>query len=99
LAAKKLQYKIRSGKKTGGQPGHGKHEQKVIPTEDVRQVVPERCEDCQALLSGIDPEPILHQHIEIPPISAGRHPFPFASIDLFGLWRSHQRSGPRREPK
>ncbi len=40
LAAKKLQDKIRSGKKTGGQPGHGKHEQKVIPTEYVRQVFP-----------------------------------------------------------
>jgi transposase len=68
LAAKRLQDKIRSGKKPGGQPGHGKHEQKVIPTEDVRQVFPERCKDCHAPLSGNDPEPRLHQHIEIPKI-------------------------------
>jgi hypothetical protein len=94
-----LEDKIRSGKKQGGQPGQGKHEQKVIPTEDVRQLVPEQCKDCQTPLSGIDPEPRLHQHLEIPPISDGRHPFPLASIDLLGLWRSYQKSGPGMEPK
>ena len=68
LAAKKLDDKIRSRKKPGGQPGHGKHKQKILPTKDIRQVIPDHCKECQAPLVGKDPEPSLHQNIEIPQI-------------------------------
>jgi len=60
--------KVRSRKKEGGQPGHEKHEQKVIPTDQVRQVIPKHCQDCQFPLGGKNSEPSFHQHIEIPVI-------------------------------
>ena len=58
--------RIRTKKKTGGQPGHER--QQILPTKDVRQVIPEQCSNCQAPLRGKDPKPSFHQQIEIPPV-------------------------------
>ena len=66
--AKRMLDMERSRKKAGGQPGHEKHEQKVIPTDQVRQVIPKHCQDCQFPLGGKNAEPSFHQHIEIPVI-------------------------------
>jgi transposase len=42
------------GRGPGGQPGHAKHEREWVPAEQVQQVVelvPERCKQCQRRLS------------------------------------------------
>lgn len=55
----------------GGQPGHGKHERTLIPTEQCQEVVPcvpTACRRCGKELTGADPEPIRHQVWELPEI-------------------------------
>ena len=66
---RRLAAPVGSKRKPGGQPGHEKHEQQILPTKDVREVIPKECEHCQASLEGTDPQPKLRQHIEIPPIN------------------------------
>ena len=63
---RKVLGRIRSKKKTGGQPGHEREQ--ILPTKDVRQVIPEQCSDCQSPLHGKDPKPSFHQQIEISPV-------------------------------
>jgi transposase len=61
-----------SKRRRGGQPGHPGHTRTLVPMEEVSEVVaikPERCDSCQASLSGDDPAPFRHQVIEIPPIA------------------------------
>ena len=61
----------RGKRRRGGQPGHPGQTRRLIPVEDVDEVVPlkpEQCQSCQAPLSGDDPAPFRHQVIEIPPI-------------------------------
>jgi len=63
--------KPRTGRKPGGQPGHPMSTRELMPIEQVDHVVeliPERCEGCQAPLSGADPTPERHQVTELPPI-------------------------------
>ena len=60
-----------TGRSPGGQPGHEGTTYKLVPVEDVDDVVPlkpERCEGCGHRLSGEDPSPLRHQVTEIPPI-------------------------------
>jgi transposase len=61
----------RSKRRRGGQPGHPGQTRRLIPVEEVHEVVPlkpDQCRSCQAPLSGDDPSPFRHQVIEIPPI-------------------------------
>jgi transposase len=61
-----------SGRKRGGQPGHPGSGPELLPIERVDEVVehhPEACRRCGQLLEGVDPEPLRHQVIEIPPIT------------------------------
>jgi transposase len=61
-----------SGRKRGGQPGHPGNGPELLPIEQVDEVVehrPDACRRCGTLLRGEDPEPLLHQVIEIPPIT------------------------------
>ena len=63
--------KQKSGKKRGGQPGHEKHERKLVPPDQVDEhhdCVPKECENCQEELLGRDPDPELHQVFEIPEV-------------------------------
>ena len=63
--------KKRTGKKRGGQPGHPKHERKLVPPEQVRNtqgVKPEYCRACSHDLEGDDPAPYRHQVFELPKI-------------------------------
>jgi transposase len=69
--------KKRSGRKTGGQPGHKGHQRLRLPPQRVQHtiaLVPTHCEDCHAPLpvqpSGGDPEPVWHQFAELPKVSA-----------------------------
>ena len=60
-----------TGRKPGGQPGHTMSKRELMPIEQVDHIVeliPERCEGCQAPLSGKDPTPERHQVTEVPPI-------------------------------
>jgi transposase len=63
---RKMLDRIQSKKKTGDQPGHER--QQILPTKDVRQVIPEQCSDCQGPLRGKDPKPSFHQQIELPTV-------------------------------
>ena len=68
---KRAPPKKKTGRKRGGQPGHPKHERKLVPPEQCKEVVPcipETCNDCGAHLSGTDPEPERHQVVDLPPI-------------------------------
>jgi len=63
--------KPRSKKKSGGQPGHPKHERALIPTEQCSEVVsrkPAACRRCGGQLMGNDPLPLRHQVWELPEI-------------------------------
>ncbi|MCP9841850.1 transposase, partial [Synechococcus sp. J7-Johnson] len=61
-----------SGRKRGGQPGHPGSGPELLPIERVDEVLehhPQACRRCGQLLAGVDPEPLRHQVIEIPPIT------------------------------
>ena len=58
-------------KKPGGQPGHQKHERKLVPVEECQAVVPLKpsaCRRCATKLAGADPQPLRHQVWELPEI-------------------------------
>lgn len=60
-----------SGRSPGGQPGHQGSTFKLVPVEEVDQVIPvkpQRCAGCGHRLSGVDPNPKRHQVTEIPPV-------------------------------
>jgi transposase len=57
-----------SGRKPGGQPGHPKHDRRLLPADREIPVRPERCERCGERLHGDDPNPERRQVVEIPPI-------------------------------
>src|SRR5690348_15720310 len=66
--AKPAPPKPPTGKPRGGQPGHPKRSRPDLPADAVVEVRPETCDRCRHPLAGIDPEPLRHQVIEIPPI-------------------------------
>jgi transposase len=71
--ARAKKKKKRRGRRPGGQPGHAKHERALVPLESVEQVVelvPEQCQQCQRKLRGKDPEPQRHQVVELEPVKA-----------------------------
>lgn len=60
-----------TGRSPGGQPGHDGSTYKLVPVEEVDQLVPlkpARCGNCGRRLSGNDASPLRHQVTEIPPI-------------------------------
>lgn len=67
--AKPVSTTTASQKKRGGQPGHPKHERKLIPVElchAVHPLKPSCCRGCGSELAGDDPQPLRHQVWEIP---------------------------------
>lgn len=69
--------KAKTGRKSGGQPGHPPHLKQMLPPERVTRVVPlvpKHCVRCQAPLpreAGVgDPEPTRHQVADLPPVRA-----------------------------
>jgi transposase len=76
-SAPKPVVKMRSGRQTGGQPGHPGHQRQRLPRERVDHLIPlipTRCECCSAPLpqqpSPGDPEPVWHQFAELPRVAA-----------------------------
>ncbi|MEO7329075.1 MAG: IS66 family transposase [Minicystis sp.] len=60
-----------SGRKRGAQPGHKKHERKLLPPEQVthlRNVKPSHCRACRKALEGEDPSPYRHQVVDVPKV-------------------------------
>jgi transposase len=58
-----------SGKRRGGQPGHGRHTRELVPPgqlTDVLECKPTACRGCGHDLHGADPEPIRRQVAELP---------------------------------
>ena len=55
-----------SGKRRGGQPGHPRYERKILTADEVIDHKPTRCCQCDAALTGDDPEPIVDQVIDLP---------------------------------
>ena len=71
--ARAKKKKKRRRRRPGGQPGHPKHERELVPLESVQQVVelvPERCQQCQHRLKGKDAKPQRHQVVELEPVKA-----------------------------
>ncbi len=61
----------KSSKKQGGQQGHQGHRRKLVPIEDVDDIVshkPEKCAGCGTKLEGEDSEPYRFQVTEVPPV-------------------------------
>ena len=62
-----------SGRKRGGQPGHGGHQRVLLPPEKVtrrRECFPRRCRSCDVRLPHLaDPEPLRHQVVELPEVA------------------------------
>jgi transposase len=76
-AAPPAVVKKRTGRKTGGQPGHKGHQRLRLPPERLQHtiaLVPTHCEGCHAPLpvrpSAADPEPVWHQFAELPKVQA-----------------------------
>jgi transposase len=69
--AKPLRPRPTSPRRSGGQPGHAKHQRPLLPTEQCQHVipwVPTTCRRCAAPLSGSDSQPLRHQVWELPEI-------------------------------
>jgi transposase len=69
--AKPVRHAPTSPRRSGGQPGHAKHQRPLLPTEQCQRVipcVPPTCRRCAASLSGTDPQPLRHQVWELPEI-------------------------------
>jgi transposase len=72
LWAPKLKPKKPTGNKPGGQVGHQGHHRKLLPLEQVDEVIkhlPQRCEHCQARFDEQAPATLQarHQSAELPP--------------------------------
>jgi transposase len=50
----------------GGQKGHPKHQQVILPPDEIIDHKPGRCGRCDTPLAGDDPEPLVDQVIELP---------------------------------
>jgi transposase len=62
------QPKESTGRGRGGQPGHAQHKRVWLEPDKVVPVVPDRCHRCHRRLHGRDPNPRVHQVMELPEI-------------------------------
>jgi transposase len=57
-----------TGRARGGQPGHKQHKRERLEPDKVVAVIPERCGRCHRRLRGRDPNPRVHQVVELPEV-------------------------------
>src|SRR4051812_2947445 len=57
-----------SGRRRGAQPGHESHHRPLLPPDDEIPCHPTSCRRCGEALTGLDPQPLRHQVLELPPI-------------------------------
>lgn len=63
----------RGRRRRGAQPGHRGQHRSLLPLEQVTQIqtlLPSHCARCQQPLTGGDPQPLRHQVVEVPPLTA-----------------------------
>ena len=60
--------KTPSGMAKGGQPGHPRNDRPRLPPDAVVELRPAACPDCRHALAGDDPDPVVHQVVELPPV-------------------------------
>lgn len=65
---KRAPPRTKSGKKKGGQPGHAKHSRPLLPPTQVIDLKADACDGCGHGLIGDDPNPLIHQVVEVPPL-------------------------------
>ena len=71
ISTRERKKKKPTGRERGAQPGHPGHRRELLPVQECQKVVdhyPQRCRHCQGSLSGVDPQPLRHQVVEIPPL-------------------------------
>jgi transposase len=71
LHAKPVRPTPKSPRRSGGQPGHAKHDRLLLPTEQCQQVIPcvqLICRRCASPLTGTDLQPLRDQVWELPEI-------------------------------
>ncbi len=52
----------------GGQHGHPRHTSPLLPPDHTEHLRPTQCRRCGHALRGDDPQPLVHQVLELPPI-------------------------------
>ncbi len=57
-----------TGRHKGGQPGHTKRTRPTLPPDEVVELRADTCTHCQTPLTGDDPNPLIHQVLELPPV-------------------------------
>ena len=62
------QPKDPTGRTRGGQPGHKQHKRERLEPDEVVVLIPERCGRCHRKLRGRDPDPRIHQVVDLPEI-------------------------------
>jgi transposase len=50
----------------GGQPGHSRHLRPLLPPDQTYELRPRQCRRCGHALQGDDPQPLVHQVLELP---------------------------------
>ena len=60
-----------SGRPTGGQPGHERQQRPLLPPDHTLVLKPSQCRRCGHALAGVDPQPLRHQVLELPPVRPG----------------------------
>lgn len=67
------QKKVATGRRRGGQKGHRGHHRSLKPIAEVDEIIdlrPVSCANCDAPLLGTDPAPMRHQVTELPELKA-----------------------------
>ena len=91
-----------SGRSPGGQPGHKGHGRRLLPVEQVDQVVPIKphiCPSCGSDLVGKDPHPQRHQVTELPPVRADVTEYQFHTLRCSHCQQLTEASWPSDVPR
>lgn len=67
-AVKRRPPAVRGRRPRGGQEGHARHARPLLPPDRTEHLRPSECRRCGHALAGDDPEPLVHQVLELPPI-------------------------------
>ena len=62
------QPKAPTGRARGGQPGHKQHKRERLEPDERIVLIPKRCQRCHRKLRGRDPNPRVHQVVDLPEI-------------------------------
>lgn len=102
-AEKANKRKTDKGKgKRGARYGHSQYRRRLVPVEQVREVIvvkPSRCQQCGQNLSGEDRKPRRHQVTELPPFKAETTEYQLHSLSCPACQRRSRAPLPEGVPK